>query len=187
VPNKKKEISLLPQSENPDSFSSRLINWLTTVGRFIVVFTELIVISAFLSRFYLDRKNSDLSEKIRNNKAILEYSLDFEKDFRLLQQKMQSVSVLDKSNQDLPKLFDQISYLVPPNVVLNRLNVKENKNLYTLTIAASCYDQDSLYKFLSRLKTRSGLSRISIEKIEKQPKMNLLDINLTIDIPKTST
>jgi len=50
----KKEISLLPDEENLDSFSARAFRWLTTVGRYVIVFTELIVICAFLSRFWLD-------------------------------------------------------------------------------------------------------------------------------------
>jgi hypothetical protein len=44
----KKEISLLPDEENADSLSARIVRWITTVGRYVIVFTELIVIGAFV-------------------------------------------------------------------------------------------------------------------------------------------
>jgi len=73
----KKELSLLPDSSNPNSFSARFIKWVTTIGRWVMTLTELIVISAFISRFWLDRKNSDLSDLIRQKQAILESTQEF--------------------------------------------------------------------------------------------------------------
>ena len=77
----KKEISLLPAEENLNTFSARFLKWVTSVGRVVIVFVELIVIGAFLSRFWLDRKNSDLSETLRQQKAILASTQEFEKDY----------------------------------------------------------------------------------------------------------
>jgi methyl coenzyme M reductase subunit C-like uncharacterized protein (methanogenesis marker protein 7) len=74
----KKEISLLPDEENLNTLSARVLRYLTTIGRVIIILTELAVISAFLSRFWLDRKNADLSETIRQQKAILESTQEFE-------------------------------------------------------------------------------------------------------------
>ena len=44
----KKEISLLPNEENLNTFSARFLRWVTSVGRVVIVFVELIVIGAFL-------------------------------------------------------------------------------------------------------------------------------------------
>ena len=71
----------MPDSYNPNSFNARFIKWLTTIGRWVMTLTELIVISAFISRFWLDRKNSDLSDLIRQKQAILESTQYFESEF----------------------------------------------------------------------------------------------------------
>ncbi|MBU4397602.1 hypothetical protein KKC08_05560 [Patescibacteria group bacterium] len=82
--NFKREISLLPKDQDNNSSTAKLIRWITTVGRVVIIFTELIVIAAFVSRFWLDRKNSDLSESIRQQKAILESTALFEVDYSTL-------------------------------------------------------------------------------------------------------
>lgn len=84
----KKEISLLPESENTRSFSARFFKWVTTTGRVTIVLTELIVISVFISRFWLDRVNSDLSEVSRQKQAILESATPFITEFTQLQQRL---------------------------------------------------------------------------------------------------
>ncbi|MBU1129800.1 hypothetical protein KKE45_00570, partial [Patescibacteria group bacterium] len=94
----KKEISFLPKHQDNHSFIAKLVRWVTTVGRSVIIFTELIVIAAFVSRFWLDRKNSDLSESIRQQKAILESTAPFEKDFLILQNRLKAIKKLNDDN-----------------------------------------------------------------------------------------
>ena len=61
----KKDINLLPREEFEQKTVGRFLIWALTVGRWIVIVTELIVITAFLSRFKLDRDLANLYEKIR--------------------------------------------------------------------------------------------------------------------------
>ncbi len=84
----KKQISLLADAPFDLTLQGRIVNWLTTWGRAILVLVEVVVIGAFFSRFWLDRKNSDLSDDIRQKRAILESTLEFENDFRSLQKKI---------------------------------------------------------------------------------------------------
>jgi len=62
MPAKKREISLLPkEKEGLPGTVEKATKWLVNVGRWIIVFTELIVILSFLSRFWLLKKNFVLS------------------------------------------------------------------------------------------------------------------------------
>ena len=80
---KKRQINLLPQEEFAASTLGRVLNWLLTTFRYIVIVTEIVVMTAFLSRFWLDAKSTDLNELIKQKQAVIAASADFEKEFRL--------------------------------------------------------------------------------------------------------
>jgi Tfp pilus assembly protein PilN len=52
-----------------DIWSSAYV-WLITVGKYLLIAVQVIVLGVFFSRFVLDRKNNDLTEEI-NNKVVL--------------------------------------------------------------------------------------------------------------------
>ncbi len=70
-------VNLLDQPEFTSSSIARLINWTITYGRYIMIGTEVIVLVAFISRFSLDRKLTDLREEIAQKQIILEANADF--------------------------------------------------------------------------------------------------------------
>ena len=61
---KEPEINLLPQEEFEGSVIGRILKWGLSTFRIIVIIVEMVVMAAFLSRFWLDAKNSDLNEDI---------------------------------------------------------------------------------------------------------------------------
>ena len=73
-----KDIELLPKEEWEKTSLGKFIKWVLTVGRYIVIFTELIVISAFISRFKLDRDLSKIYEDIEKKQSLVVASSDFE-------------------------------------------------------------------------------------------------------------
>lgn len=178
----KREISLLPEGENVNSFSARLTLWLTTVGRFVIVFTELIVIGAFISRFWLDRQNSDLSESIRQQKAIIESTSQFEKDYNLLQRRL---SVIKSFYKDQPKYSDKIASLAvgtPPDILYRNLSLiqdptsKQTRAQFELI----AYNETSLVDYISNLILNPAVSTVGINSIEKKPKDTKYSINISI-------
>lgn len=88
MPKKKSAINLLPQEEFEASTMGRLLRWAMTTFRYIVIVTEMIVMGAFLSRFWLDAKNSDLNDLLEVKSAQIVAQSDFENDFRGLQDRL---------------------------------------------------------------------------------------------------
>ena len=178
----KKEISLLPEENNPHSFSNRFIRWLTTAGRYVIVFTELVVVLAFLSRFWLDRKNADLSETLRQQKAILESTKEFENEFTLLQQRLNFV---DKFYQQSPEYVPKIQSIVessPPGVVYNRLSlsrVPESAHVQT-DMVVYVYQESSIVDFVTNLILNPQIGTVNIRSIEKKPKDTKYIVSLTL-------
>lgn len=185
----KKEISLLPDSENINSLSSRALHWTATVGRFIIVFTELIVIVAFLSRFWLDRKSADLSEVIRQQKAILESTSEFEKDFNVVQQKLKIIkdhySGLPQYQQKLSTLSDS----TPPDIIFDTLSITKDTKLNRIVAVATTYalKEDSIVDFLTNLTVNPDISTVDIQSIEKKARENKYLINFRLVFKDTNT
>lgn len=173
----KRELSLLPDESNNSSFSARVIRYLTTIGRYIIVFTELIVISAFISRFWLDRQNSDLSESLRQQKAILESTFEFEKEYTSLQTRLKYIS--DNYNNQ-PAYVDNIKAIVTsiaPDVFFQKLSINPD----TATLSLYSYQEDSLVNTIVNMSLNPSFNSIDIRKIEKKSKDSkyFVDLSLT--------
>jgi len=162
----KDEISLLPHKGLEGTLGS-LVNWLLSVGRYIIIFTELIVIGAFLSRFWLDRKNSDLSEEIRQEKAILESTAGFEEEFRLFQTRLLAVAKALQASDDPLLPLKVVAETLPPDISLIRCGFTgEGKN--EISILALVFSEESLAEFVSNILVREEVSTVKIGTIERK-------------------
>lgn len=162
----KKELSLLPDDSNNNSVSAVTIRYLTSIGRYIIVFTEFIVISAFISRFWLDRQNSDLSESLRQQKAILESTQEFEDEYLSLQTRLKTIDLNYKSQ---PRYINNIKSLVsslPTDVFLQNMTVNKSSAL----LSFYSYQEDSLVNMIVNLSLNPAINTVDIQKIEKKSK-----------------
>ena len=178
----KKELSLLPDSENPNSFGARVIKWLTTVGRWVIVLTELIVVSAFISRFWLDRKNSDLSETIRQQQAILETTQSFESEFNSFQQRLSFISDFYKNT---PQYYQKIITLInstPNDLFYQTISFKKGEDDKNISASALliAYSETSLVPFINNLALNPDIESVKINQIEKKQQENNFLINISI-------
>src|SRR3989338_8701807 len=95
------ELNLLPKEVWEKGIVGQLLVWTLSAGRYVVVFTELVVISAFLYRFGLDRALTDLRASLKEKQAIIESYGDLEANFRLVQKKLTTV----KTISDQPRVL----------------------------------------------------------------------------------
>lgn len=178
----KRELSLLPDESNNNSFVARAIRYLTTVGRYIIVFTELIVISAFISRFWLDRQNSDLSESLRQQKAILESTADFEKEYTLLQSKLK---LIDAHYKNQPNYIDNIKAVVssiPTDVFFQQFSIDTDM----AQVSLYSYKEDSLVNTIVNMSLNPSINTIDIRRIEKKSKDAKYYVDLSLKFNQKS-
>lgn len=164
----KKEISLLPEKKLIRGMGDKLLNWILSVGRYIVVFTELIVILAFLSRFWLDRMNTDLSEKIRQQKAILTSTQIFEREFRSFQKRLDAI---DKSFERKYQPFDPVLIIaqsMPPDVLLSTYQFSEDKSGVTAKAKVQIFSEAGLADFINQLLNQEEVASVQIGTVEKK-------------------
>lgn len=178
----KKELSLLPDAENPNSFSARALKWLTTVGRWVIVLTELVVIVAFVSRFWLDRKNSDLSEIVRQRQAILASTQSFENEFNSFQKRLLYVRNFYENQPEYDQKVDILVKSTPPDVTYKDISIKQDKKNSDITVSASlvAFNEKSIVDFIKNLKLNPKIDMVNINNIEKKSNENNYSISVSV-------
>jgi hypothetical protein len=153
-------INLLPQDEFQSSSFGRILKWTLSSFRIMVIVTELIVMSAFLSRFWLDARNSDLNDELGVSKAqVLAYS-DIENEFRLYQKKLTIAKGLYLESKNSNLLAD-ITELMPEDLILN--SIQKTKD--DIQLKAISLSERSVAQFLINLNGLKSLSDVTLSQV----------------------
>jgi len=69
---RKKTINLIDPAYSPHDTFAKIYDWMINVGKYLLVFVELVVLAVFFSRFILDRRNNNLTEEIDDQIELLQ-------------------------------------------------------------------------------------------------------------------
>lgn len=154
----KASIEFVPQEDWEKTSFGKLLKWVLTVGRWIVIVTELVVVLAFLSRFKFDRDLTDLNERVKQQQAIITASAQFEEEFRLLQKRLLTISELKRTLSEPELIITELSDLIPPDVLLDELSVSKNQ----INLTAVALSENGLAGFLNNLKNSPRFEKLII-------------------------
>ncbi|NCN50996.1 MAG: hypothetical protein GW925_00915, partial [Candidatus Pacebacteria bacterium] len=118
-------INLLPKDPFFATIPGRILKWALSAGRYIVIFTELVVIISFATRFTLDRQVTDLNQSISNKAAIISSYGQLENNFRIAQNKISSYEQLKQSNT-IVETFADIKEIIPEGILLDDLVISND-------------------------------------------------------------
>lgn len=121
-PKKQKRVNLLALEDFEHTTLGRILNWSLSAGRVIVIVTELIVILAFLSRFWLDRQLTDLNEQNNFKKNQIETQASLEQDFRKAQKSLSAYKKLSATQLLVADKIKRISAALPADVSLEKVS-----------------------------------------------------------------
>ncbi|SRR5258708_6625751 len=158
------EINLLPREEFEASVVGRVLKWLLGTFRYIVIITEMIVMSAFLSRFYFDSRSADLTNAINQKQSIISSYSTFENQFRATQAKLTTFLQYANPNQKLSPVIQDINSKLPNNIVLTQITLSNQ----TIQIIATGQDEQAAATFLSNLNSSSFLQNIVLTSVESK-------------------
>lgn len=154
-------INLLPQDPFFDSTFGRIMQWSMGAGRYIVIFTEIVVIASFAARFTLDRQVTDLNEQLYSQIQHLEGMAADEAAFRLAQAQLTEV----KKNQEISNIVDVFTVLntvVPADVELDSLSIAQD----TISLESTALTQSGFITFINNLQLSPQFNDIRIGKVE---------------------
>jgi hypothetical protein len=182
----KKKISLLAKKPIEATAGGRVVQWLTSSGRAILVVTELVVLMAFISRFWLDTKNNDLGEIVRQKRIILESSQPFEKDFLALQSRISSAGNFINEYEELGLYLKIITDNLPRDVVIEQFSLSKATDIPKGSLAVNIMSEESLALFLNRLSKDERIIKIRIGKIERSKLAEGTKISIGLDFTDIS-
>lgn len=158
-------INLLGDSDMEHTPVGRIVSWAVTYGRYIMIGTEIVVLLAFISRFSLDRKLTDLKEEVTQKQDIIEANVPFEKDVRMLQDKLAKIKVLINQPVNPLTVLTFFQTILPQGVYLKSYDVTKN----ILTVQAIAGSTDAFAQLMKNLQTSKYLTAIEIGDIKRDP------------------
>lgn len=171
------DINLIGTEDISRTPFGRVVTWATTYGRYIMILTEIVVLLAFISRFSLDRKLTDLNEEIAQKQAIIEANADLERSIRMLQTKLANADTLIKSGSGPVTTLINLSQAMPPDVYLSELDISQTSAKMTVNAGTTA----GISAFLISLQANRRFTDIELGDIHKdQTQGSQFDLSVKI-------
>lgn len=158
------DINLLPEGEFEKTTFGKLIKWALSIGRYIIVFTEFIVILAFLSRFKFDRDITDIYELVDQRKTVVASAVGLEKNIRDLNNRLETINQINKNQKPYASLIAYFSGIIPEEVIIDNLYFTND------ILSFSCQSQTpkGIGNLIYQLKNSPKLTNVSLGEVNQK-------------------
>jgi len=156
-----KEINLLPKEKWEVGITGKLLKWALNTGRYVVIFTELVVISAFLYRFGLDRKLTDINASIKQKTAIVDSYGDLENSFRRLQTKLTTIKEVGENNLDVDFVLTNLSQITPEETTYSTIDITDK----SVSLQGQTLSETGLATLLFKAQESQVFSGVSLDNV----------------------
>lgn len=154
------KVNLLPKDPFLISPVGKLLQWALSVGRYLVVFTELVVIISFASRFTIDRQITDLNLALLQKETVVDSYGDLEQNVRDLQTKVENYRQVSQQD-NVTDVFPVLTAVTPPDIVLSDLQMRPGR----VTLSGTTLSNVSLGILINNLQVSGRFTDISVERI----------------------
>lgn len=153
------KINLIPPRESRFSDSNSFLGWAVTVGRYLLIFTELLLFCAFLSRFYFDDRIQDEIDQGIKPKVVTINSLKTNQDnFISLQSRLNTTDMVLSTRIEASKVLDELNRLTPAGIRIK--HVLSEKGV--IKFSGNLTSVEDLEIFKNRFATSSVFSTLDI-------------------------
>jgi Tfp pilus assembly protein PilN len=154
-------INLLPKDPFFESIIGRVLQWALSGGRYVVIFTELIVIVSFAARFTLDRQVTDLNQALHQKEAIIDSFAELEDNFTAAQAKISAYTQIEQET-NITDVFIQLQTVTPESISLNSLTVRPT----SVIISGNTLSQSAFNVFITNLQLSTHFHNVAVDRIE---------------------
>lgn len=152
-------INLLPKDSFEFSTLGKALKWATTIGRVLVVLTEFVVLLAFGSRFYFDKKLDDLNTQLTQKQAQIDAYSQVETETRKILAKQLPISAFQKEGLSFQNKIDGLTQILPAGTILETLSLSGS----SMSIAGKAQSEYSFAQFLNNIKKMQNVSNVSLK------------------------
>lgn len=158
-------VNLIGEEKMEHTPTGRIVTWAVTYGRYIMIGTEIVVLLAFISRFSLDRKLTDLNEEVSQKQAIIDANHDFETEFRTLQDKLARTQTLLTAPPVANNMLAAIETMLPADTRLGSLTVTQ-ENVVGNVVANTT---SGFAQLVANLQASNIFSKVEIGDVNRSP------------------
>jgi len=170
----KYKINLLEKESERGGFLKKLNYFFFNYFRYILVLTQLIVISVLFFRFSVDQSIIDLKESINQQEHVLKVVRPILDESQRIDAKIQEARVILR-NQDLFR--DQLTYLIPnfpSTVFLNELSFTKE----SVHMEGAILDPNHLQAFYNKIKKDNKYKEVLLSDITRSDQGYLFSMTL---------
>ena len=167
-------INLLPHDSFEYSVVGKFLKWALSIGRAIVILTEFVVILAFGSRFYYDKKLNDLMETIDQKQAVVESYAEIESKMRDVLERQRVVTLYLDSNIDLPQTFSALQKITPADVSYAQVSLNEGG----INLVGTAGSETGFNKILAGIRTIRGIKEITVGSVDFDQRLGLINFKM---------
>lgn len=166
----------MPKEEASSSTGAKILRWILSTFRMIVITVELVVIIGFLSRFWLDVRNSDLDDEIKQKEALILSYAQVEKDFRLAQKRLDIFKAHTVSDTTSSPYLESASSALPQDVQLTSFT----KEGAAITIRGASLSEQSISQYLVNLRAKADFRSAVLSQVESFAESPLINFTITV-------
>lgn len=154
------KVNLLPKDPFLSTPVGKLLQWSLSIGRYLIIFTELVVIVSFASRFTIDRQITDLNTAILQKETVINSYGELEQNVRDAQKKIDSYQQIQQQ-ENVTDIFPTLTEVTPPDVVLTDLQMRPGR----VTLTGTTLSNVSLGILINNLQVSGRFTEVSVERI----------------------
>lgn len=158
-------LDLLKPQSNPEKLLVKLIRWLLSTGRYLLIFVEALVLIAFISRFKLDGDLASKKETIEQQISYIESLKNYEILIRQTQLKLSTIAAAKTNSADYPTILKKIAGQTPTGVKLTSLNLGKNIGQANIQINAQAKSNNDVASFVAGLQEDPTFSEVNLTSI----------------------
>ncbi len=163
-----------------EAITANFLKWSVNIGRIIIVFTELIAMSALIYRFTIDRKIIDLHDEIKKHELLVRAQSAKESDYRSIQNRLESIKITESETQAKIEIMNGIlKSIAQGSFSSTNLTVSPN----TIDINGVAVSIFPLNNFMDALKDNPNVTSINLNDLSSGDQG--IQFKLTIELKQT--
>lgn len=165
-------IDLLPKQTLAPT-SNEAVHWVLTVGRYLIIFTEIIALGTFLIGIYLSKQKNDLRDSVKSLEANVQtyqncdptdQTAFCEDRFLKVQNQINEVATLKDSQFQNNPVFTEFLKLLPTGINLDSLSLDKD----TLTFSGTLPSEKELQTLITSFNNSTKITTLDITSVSKQ-------------------
>lgn len=166
-------INLLPH--DGDTLINQVIDWALSIGRLLVILTEIVALATFIYRFSLDMQIVDFHDKIKSESYIIDNFQSQENTFRDIQTRLATAKQYTVVGKTTGTVFSSILNAGKGHITFVDLTVSTQN----AKIVAAAQSPGGLSQFVNALKNNPQITSVSIDKVANDTTSAQIILTLT--------